>query len=157
MQELLAPSQVEFFDSDWNRIGTKNSLGTIVLGITGIKVDEFEEACVAQKMSWASTRETTRIEDKAYSLMGLFGVNMPPLYGEGNKAFLRLQLEILKFSDDESIFAWQDEIDQSGGLFAASPEAFLESGNVYELESKVARPAYQMTNKGSYRISYLGV
>jgi hypothetical protein len=56
-------------------------------------------------MSWASKRETTRVEDTAYCLMGLFGVNMLPLYGEGRKAFMRLQLEILRMSDDESIFA----------------------------------------------------
>jgi hypothetical protein len=56
-------------------------------------------------MSWASQRETTRIEDLADCLMGLFGINMPTLYGEGNNAFLRLQLEILSSTDDESIFA----------------------------------------------------
>jgi len=54
-------------------------------------------ASVAQKMSWAYKIETTRIEDMAYSLMGLFGVNMPSLYGEGKGAFIRLQLEILNF------------------------------------------------------------
>jgi hypothetical protein len=57
-------------------------------------------------MSWASKRETTK-EDMAYCLMGLFDVDMPLLYGEGEeKAFLRLQLQILQQSDDDSIFAW---------------------------------------------------
>ena len=55
-------------------------------------------------MSWASKRVTARKEDIAYSLMGLFGIHMPILYGEGSTAFLRLQTEILKVSDDESIF-----------------------------------------------------
>ncbi|KAK1622849.1 hypothetical protein BDP81DRAFT_440360 [Colletotrichum phormii] len=59
---------------------------------------------VAKKMSWAAKRETTRLEDKAYSLMGLFNVNMPLLYGEEEKAFFRLQEEIIKKSDDESNF-----------------------------------------------------
>ena len=58
-------------------------------------------------MSWAADRQTTRLEDTAYCLLGLFGVNMPLLYGEGEKAFMRLQLEIIRKSDDESIFAWR--------------------------------------------------
>jgi hypothetical protein len=68
-------------------------------GYTHIKL-----ASVAEKMSWASKRKTTRLEDTAYCLMGLFDVNMPLLYGEGRKAFYRLQLEIIKNSPDESIF-----------------------------------------------------
>jgi len=60
---------------------------------------------VAQKMSWASQRVTTRPEDIAYCLLGIFEINMPMLYGEGEKAFLRLQEEIIKRSNDLSIFA----------------------------------------------------
>ena len=60
-------------------------------------------------MSWASSRKTTRVEDVAYCLLGLFEVNMPLLYGEGKAAFQRLQHEILKASDDEIIFAWRNE------------------------------------------------
>ena len=56
-------------------------------------------------MSWAAKRETTRPEDIAYCLMGIFNVNMALLYGEGRKAFIRLQEEILKSTDDESLFA----------------------------------------------------
>lgn len=57
-------------------------------------------------MSWAAGRETTRTEEAAYCLLGIFDVNMPLLYGEGNKAFLRLQQEFLKESDDMTILAW---------------------------------------------------
>ena len=110
LQELLAPSTVVFFNRGWIEIGTKSSLYDTIVSITGIKhLANFEEACVAQKMSWASRRETTRLEDMAYCLMGLFGVNMPPLYGEGENAFRRLQLEILNKMDDESLFAWKEE------------------------------------------------
>ena len=63
-------------------------------------------ACIAERMRWASGREATRIEDKAYSLLGIFGVNMPLLYGEGWRAFLRLQLEIIKRLKDETILAF---------------------------------------------------
>ena len=57
-------------------------------------------------MSWASYRETTRKEDIAYCLLGIFQVNMPLLYGEGDRAFIRLQEEIIKTSTDFSLFAW---------------------------------------------------
>ncbi|KAF8858587.1 hypothetical protein BDZ45DRAFT_591066, partial [Acephala macrosclerotiorum] len=87
-------------------IGTKSSLQPLLSEVTGIMdFRKFGQASIAQKMSWASKRETTRIEDGAYSLMGLFGVNTPPLYGEEEKAFLRLQLEIMRSSSDESLFA----------------------------------------------------
>jgi len=66
------------------------------------------DCSVAQRFSWAAKRKTTRIEDIAYSLIGLFNVNMPLLYGEGEKAFVRLQEEILRESSDQTIFAWQD-------------------------------------------------
>lgn len=81
LQELVAPDNLVFFDSTWHNIGTKEDLEKTVRAITGIQhLFNFEEASTAQKMSWASKRETTRIEDMAYCLMGLFGVNMPPLY-----------------------------------------------------------------------------
>jgi hypothetical protein len=159
LQELLAPSTVVFFDCNWVEIGTKSSLCDTIVSITGIKLlANFEEACVAQKMSWASRRETTRLEDMAYCLMGLFGVNMPPLYGEGENAFRRLQLEILNRMDDESLFAWKEErggvwpwiVERSGmgGLLARSPTAFRYSGDVQKLTRAKERPSFSMTNKG---------
>jgi hypothetical protein len=86
-------------------------------------------------MSWAAGRNTTRLEDEAYCLMGLFDVNMPLLYGEGRKAFLRLQQEILKQSDDPSIFAWSYPSEmhshtQISGLFAPSPEYFKDASRI---------------------------
>ena len=106
LQELLAPKMMIFFNRDWKEIGTKLRTRKLIESLTGITdFINFELVSVAQKMSWASKRQTTRVEDQAYCLMRLFGVNMPPLYGEGQKAFLRLQLEILGMSDDESIFA----------------------------------------------------
>jgi hypothetical protein len=61
---------------------------------------------IAQKMSWASSRQTTRPEDLSYCLLGIMGVHMPLLYGEGEGAFIRLQEEILKIGNDPTIFAW---------------------------------------------------
>lgn len=84
LQELLAPETVVFFNADWEDIGTKYSMEDLLSSITGISLfEDFDSACVAQKFSWGSKRQTTREEDGAYCLMGLFGVHMLPLYGEG--------------------------------------------------------------------------
>ncbi|KAI5459657.1 heterokaryon incompatibility protein-domain-containing protein, partial [Mariannaea sp. PMI_226] len=114
LQELLAPSRIKFFANDWTLLGVKALPPQAALArITGIdwKVLVNPSAMagvpVAQRMRWASKRQTTREEDVAYSLMGLFDVSMPILYGEGGtRAFKRLQLEIIRMSPDQSIFAW---------------------------------------------------
>jgi hypothetical protein len=103
-------------------------------------------------MSWAAHRKTTRLEDRAYSMLGLFDVNMPLLYGEGNKAFIRLQLEILSRSDDESIFAWSNprpEWIRRPGLLAETPECFADCGQIRRGNFDPERPPHFMTNKGS--------
>ncbi|KAI6147949.1 heterokaryon incompatibility protein-domain-containing protein, partial [Pisolithus tinctorius] len=112
LQELIAPKQVEFFNRDWVPIGGKQDLAGMLEKITRIPPGILKDGriprsvCVAQIMSWAADRETARMEDRAYSLLGLFDVNMPILYGEGEKAFRRLQLEIIRAFNDHSIFAW---------------------------------------------------
>ena len=115
LQELIAPSEVIFLGKEWQKIGTKSSLEDDLSRISRIPVnvllgdDNLESVGVAQRMSWAAKRETRKIEDRAYSLMGIFGINMPVIYGEGKKAFVRLQEEIIKVSDDHSIFAWKSK------------------------------------------------
>ncbi|KAI6105261.1 heterokaryon incompatibility protein-domain-containing protein, partial [Pisolithus croceorrhizus] len=112
LQELIAPKQVKFFNKDWVHIGDKQRFAPTLERTTGIPRGVLmtglagKRLSVAQIMSWAAERKTTRVEDRAYSLMGLFGVNMPMLYGEGKKAFQRLQLEIIREFTDQSIFAW---------------------------------------------------
>lgn len=66
----------------------------------------FDTYSIAERMSWAADCQTTRTQDEAYCLMGIFNVNMPLIYGEGRKAFFRLQEELLRKSDDASIFAY---------------------------------------------------
>ncbi|KAJ9604827.1 hypothetical protein H2200_010942 [Cladophialophora chaetospira] len=110
LQEMIAPELVQFYDMGWNFVGTRDSLIGAIKHITGIEEDvllrkkPLSEVLIAVKMSWASRRMSTREEDIAYCLLGIFDVNMPLLYGEGQKAFLRLQEEIMKRSDDLSIF-----------------------------------------------------
>jgi hypothetical protein len=104
---------------------------------------------IASKMSWAAKRTTTRSEDVAYCLLGIFDVNMPLLYGEGStKAFVRLQEEIMKGSDDQSLFAWYrpNASSEAHGLLAKSPLDFIDSGSVRHI-SDVNDP-HAMTNKG---------
>ncbi|KAI5997542.1 heterokaryon incompatibility protein-domain-containing protein, partial [Pisolithus albus] len=112
LQELIAPNQIEYFNRNWAPIGNKQHLAPVLEDITRIPCDVLRDGLagkrlsVAQIMSWAALRRTTRVEDRAYSLMGLFEVNMPMVYGEGKRAFRRLQLEIIREFDDHSIFAW---------------------------------------------------
>ena len=112
LQEMIAPSNVQFFNKNWTCVGDKKMLAGTLTRITGVPERILKEGlggnrpCVAQILSWAAKRMTTRVEDRAYSLMGLLDVNMPMLYGEGKKAFHRLQLEIIRTSNDQSIFAW---------------------------------------------------
>ncbi|KAI1139256.1 HET-domain-containing protein [Hypoxylon sp. FL0543] len=154
LQELMAPEEVLFFDRDWYFIGDKTSLKRDISSITGIAQSvlegtrKLEECSIAERMSWASGRNTRKDEDRAYSLLGLFDVNMPMLYGEGEvKAFLRLQEEIIKVSDDHSIFAWKG-LSGAHGLLATSPEAFRGCNSVREPSQHQGQSAFSMTNRG---------
>ena len=121
LQELIAPREVVFFDEDWREIGHRREHALLISRITGIDPnllgeerslssrepiqDTSSRFCIAKRMSWVSKRKTTRVEDQAYCLLGLFNANMPLLYGEGKRAFIRLQEEIMKTSNDDSILA----------------------------------------------------
>lgn len=140
LQELLAPACVRFYGGSWGLLGTRDSLVRIIRIATGIpetilKGGQLRDTSIAQRMSWASSRVTSRREDIAYCLLGLFEVNMPLLYGEGEKAFIRLQEEIVKTTSDDSIFAWgidQNKLhDHEGfGLLARSPRDFEGCGGI---------------------------
>jgi len=156
LQELLAPEAIEFYDSDWDFLGTKSSLIDRIFAATSINKiyllhrAAIEDASIAAKFSWASTRETTREEDMAYCLLGLVQVNMPMLYGEGSGAFYRLQLEIIKQNNDHTIFAWEDPSKfRLGrmGMFASSPALFAKAADFRP--HSIRKPAtHEMTNFG---------
>ncbi|KAK3348739.1 hypothetical protein B0T25DRAFT_228699 [Lasiosphaeria hispida] len=148
LQELLAPHRLSFYNSEWHDIGTKKRLSTIIENITGIPrlflrgVSDLQTASVAQRMSWAAKRETKKEEDVAYCLLGIFGISMPMIYGEGGReAFIRLQEHIMKRTRDHSILAWglgvirEPSIGSStqgtaGGILASSPSDFANSGQI---------------------------
>jgi len=155
LQELIAPSHALFFDTHWTYMGDKRNLASRISQATGIGEGlllanrTLAEYSVAQRMSWAAHRMTTRPEDIAYCLLGTFDINMPLLYGEGKKAFLRLQEAIIQSSDDESIFAWTGIEPGSGaGLLAPEPQAFSEAQHIEQVRSRSGQSPYSMTNKG---------
>lgn len=163
LQELIAPSDIIFLSQTWSILGTKVSLRRDLASITGIDIKVLEkpkslfDASIAQRMCWASDRETTRDEDIAYCLMGIFDVNMPLLYGEGSrKAFVRLQEEIIRDSEDESLFAWQHprswdgnriaNLAENEGMFATHPCMFQGSSS-FAPDRRIRAP-YKTTNRG---------
>lgn len=132
LQELIAPREVFFFYNDWSFIGTRQHLASRISKLTLVPVEvlqgdrnlHLDDYSVAERFLWASRRVTTREEDRAYSLLGLMGVTLPILYGEGYKsACYRLQMEIFKATADQSMFVWKTVV----GLNEA-PEGYVTPG-----------------------------
>jgi hypothetical protein len=177
LQELIAPRIVEFYDRDWHFRGTKADLGAQLTRITNVSQEvlanpaRMHRLSVAARMSWAAGRVTTRAEDMAYCLLGIFDVNMPMLYGEGDRAFLRLQEAIASQTNDLSLFAWTAEDPAAAavsgkaedgrvlskgkspqqthrGVFASSPAEFRRAASIQLLSSTAYNPEFIITNKG---------
>lgn len=150
LQELIAPRNVVFFDQEWNERGNKQELSKLISDITGIPESLLKHEAVpsyfsvACRMSWAARRTTTRIEDAAYCLLGIFNVNMSLRYGEKGAAFIRLQEEILRKQADMSIFVWADDVTSGlreyAPVLADSARQFRDCGDVTtELEDTIYR------------------
>ncbi|ETS77364.1 hypothetical protein PFICI_11238 [Pestalotiopsis fici W106-1] len=159
LQELIAPARVEFYGATWSFVGEKADLTEAIENVTGIDADilrggDVATVSVAQRMSWAAHRKTKREEDIAYCLMGIFDVNMPMLYGEGRKAFIRLQEEILKESEDQSLFAWRATPESAAeapyrGLLASSPDEFADCRGIVPFRNLSARDILaSLTSRG---------
>ena len=160
LQELIAPRAMLFYNRSWEYIIDRHSVENHIQERTGIPPDQFcdvtDDHPIAERMSWAANRETTRVEDRAYCLMGIFGVNMPLLYGEGDKAFYRLQREIASLSGDQSIFAWGYDkplsdykyLHSALDMFAQSPADFSTGGQVQRIEFNRMTIPFSSTNVG---------
>ncbi|KAK3682819.1 HET domain-containing protein [Podospora appendiculata] len=163
LQELLAPKHRVFTTSDWISISDFVPSAAIIdaiSDITGIGSTYLNEgwsaiktASVARRMSWASKRETTRVEDLAYCLFGLFNINMPLLYGEGHKAFDRLQEAIIRSSNDHTIFCWgwhNDHVPYGWrSVMAPSAKVFRDSAKYSPVDVDYRMSlAYTITNAG---------
>jgi hypothetical protein len=139
LQELIAPSLVAVYDCNWKYVTEKHKYLNSIRIATGIPeyvldTGDLSRASVAQKRAWASKRTTSRIEDLAYSLLGIFQVYMPMLYGEREHAFLRLQEEIIRTNSDDSIFAWtaaEGSLSTYRGLLARSPSELKNSHLIF--------------------------
>ncbi|KAH7910514.1 hypothetical protein BJ138DRAFT_1126800 [Hygrophoropsis aurantiaca] len=135
LQELLAPVFVKFYNRDWEPLTSndndKHNPGFVqrLSNITGIPVSELERYNpetnrVREKMVWASKRRTTRVEDMAYCLMGLFNVQITVAYGEGKRAFYRLQAEIMQNCNDIGVFVWSGSPSLNNSMIASGPECY---------------------------------
>ncbi|KAF3004593.1 hypothetical protein E8E14_006516 [Neopestalotiopsis sp. 37M] len=157
LQELIAPETVEFYNQDWKKVGSRIDLVDILHEITEIDRDALtgERSClsftVAERMKWAAHRETKRPEDRAYSLLGLFGVQMSLIYGVGGKAaFRRLQVEIIQNTTDMTVFAWSPDKDTKEtsefcSMLADSPDRFVDSPTMSTMELE---GHFSITNRG---------
>lgn len=188
LQELLAPSEVVFFSYEWIKIATKEKEKLLISNITGIDSDyirqpkQIHNASIARRMSWMANRKTTRVEDIAYCLLGIFGIQMALLYGEGHKAFLRLQEEIIRVSNDQTIFCWQakrdtqlfedadlygssrrghrqDELEQWTSILAPHPCVFRDSALYWQDlgDSDRSRESVHTDTIGPYSITNFGL
>ncbi|KAK6443325.1 hypothetical protein LTR95_000151 [Oleoguttula sp. CCFEE 5521] len=157
LQELLAPREVLFYGTNKLLMGTKADLASLLSYASGIAQKYILEpnaipgASVAVRMSWASDRTTTRVEDVGYSLLGIFNINMPLLYGEGQKAFQRLQHEIVRTSTDYSIFTWGLDVTQLQpcSILAKSPGDFRNGADLrITFDEDADIKSYSITNAG---------
>jgi hypothetical protein len=171
LQELVAPRKIIFYSAAWEVLGTKNTLGPMLAEITRVNERVLRNSAmvatmsIAQIMSWAAHRQTTRVEDIGYCLLGIFNITMPLLYGEGSRAFRRLQEELINRFDDQTIFAWSlsasltpdtgepdDRALESllgGGVLALHPLAFKDSGHISpKMQLDKAREPIAITTRG---------
>ncbi|KAI1205007.1 heterokaryon incompatibility protein-domain-containing protein [Annulohypoxylon truncatum] len=169
LQELLAPPYLVFVDKAWRRMGTRESWAVEIKEASRIEArylttfspTDFTSCSIAMRLSWASRRETTLEEDETYSLLGLFGISLPLIYGEGRwRAFNRLQRELITVYNDDSIFAWKAEQSSSQcfhgpqrkdsnlgwGILAPSIREFWDASNVNAFG--FYGYSFSMTNRG---------
>ena len=158
LQELLAPSNVKFYDQDWTFRGSRKDHTDAISKFTSIPMKvllrpkTIYKESVGARMSWASKRVTKRTEDMAYCLLGIFEINMPLIYGEGKRAFKRFQEEIIKRNNDFTIFGWENVLPYEGwnglvGVLATSPKAFAGSADLQNIYVGLG-PEFSITNRG---------
>lgn len=116
LQELLAPKTVEFYSVENQFLGSKETLEDLIHTTTQIPISALRklslcEHTIEERLRWAEGRDTTKREDKAYCLFGIFGVFLPLIYGEGDNAFNRLKQEIDKGSCKSQISIVQNAME----------------------------------------------
>jgi len=163
LQELLAPCSIKFFNKDWMPVtGDRNDKSwedTEVMKTleraAGIPIDALCELvpgpfCVDERMTWAARRKTTRVEDVAYSLMGIFDVSLQIAYGEGgDRAFYRL-IETIMQAGNRSVLNWTGEPadHHSSGVIPRSPQSYVGRTPDLDLYSDLSPLEMAMTSLG---------
>jgi hypothetical protein len=145
LQELIAPRAMKFYTKEWEVLlpgvvndkddqeeDSKELLQMLkkTTGIQLVDIMHFQPGPdrLTQKMIWASQRTTTKDEDKAYSLLGIFDVGMYISYGEGiEEAFYRLQEQIIKTTRDKGLFEWYGKPSKRCSMLASLPRCFLNA------------------------------
>jgi hypothetical protein len=156
LQELIAPQKVLFHNQGWKYVGSKTMFCDMISEITNIDKEVLRGTTpawgfpTATRMSWAAHRQTSRVEDIAYCLLGIFQVNLPMIYGEGANAFFRLQEEIVRRTNDLTVFAWDQREGQElpCNLFALSPGGFADIGFIMRIPQVLLDPVFSITNRG---------
>jgi hypothetical protein len=143
LQELIAPTSVEFFSREGEYIGDKKSLERQIHDITQIPISALKgtplsDFSVDERKRWAAERETKKKEDKAYCLLGIFNVFIPLIYGEGDHAFTRLEEEIKKRSGQKSTTATVVR----PGTRLTSPDALASHAHVHWMVTRHANPLF---------------
>ncbi|KAG1894415.1 uncharacterized protein F5891DRAFT_1166151 [Suillus fuscotomentosus] len=167
LQELLAPSQIKFYGENWQPLiqGSANDRGSKVImekisTLTDIHMNDLESFTpgidrVPEKMLWASRRRTTRMEDIAYCLIGIFDISLMITYGEGNRAFFRLMEEIVKRYDKWDLFLWSGRRSRYNAALPDAPHSYA-GGCIQTLRNAVHQAAsyefgdrrFALTNHG---------
>lgn len=170
LQELLAPKRITFYNKNWDPISINNlrpansgndkedwQILVAVSKVTGIPVRDlrhFRPGCerVAEKMRWASQRETTRVEDAAYALLGIFDITMPISYGEGKWAFHRLTEGISQRCSEPGFFAWAGDASPYSFALPRSPASY----GMPVPDAQIS-PVFEEVGDRSYSITKLGL
>ncbi|PPJ51943.1 hypothetical protein CBER1_09686 [Cercospora berteroae] len=133
LQEMIAPHRIRFYSQSWRFICNLEDIIADIAELTGV-----------HESLWTQQRPLASF---SYSLLGLMGVSIPVVYGEGTNAFQRLQDEILRSGSDDSIFAFNViGTNRKMGpfettcLLARSPADFQECGNVICYNEHVSTP-----------------
>lgn len=169
---MLAPENMKFYNREWKAFteakndkdrrndyvpeGERNPVWRAILAVTRIpsgRLSYFSPGAfdVAQRLSWAAGRRTTRIEDMAYALVGIFGIHMPVQYGEGRFAFQRLIEALLQRVQGYGIFVWTGPPSQYSAALPESIEGYLaarEADDSVSVPNNFGDPAMMLTHKG---------
>lgn len=173
LQELLAPRAIQFYLGDWTPFLVPCHAGDAappnyklipefvqsledILNIDKTFLVDFNPGLedVRERLRWMATRKTTKIEDTAYCLLGILDLRLPVLYGEGERAFIRLQDEIMKNTEDTCIFDWVGKPSSLNSYLARSPSCFRQPcwlPSAYQTTTEM--PAFEAVSEFMHKIS----